>query len=182
MNQHLIHQMANRRLGIEYNVSGFESKGGRELPSPESLPTSAGESVNGVEEFRPDFRGDVNAPTVKPFLDQVVQDCMEAWEAGVGKGEPAVTDRKVKESVEVYWLRLGVSPICISVVGGPANYFQKRWDEQSIRASGGIHKDELVRRKQNQYRRQQSVSLVNASHRRCDLLTSLARGSASSVF
>lgn len=101
--------MANRRLGIEYNVSGFESKGGRDLPSPDSPPKSAAESVNEVEEFRPEFRSDVNSPTVKPFIEQVVLDCMEAWEAGVGRGEPVVNDRKIKESVEVYWLRLGVS-------------------------------------------------------------------------
>lgn len=35
---------------------------------------------------------------------------------------------------------------------------QKRWNEQCIRALGGEHKDAMVRRKQNQYRRQQSVS------------------------
>ena len=101
--------MANRRLGIEYNVSGFESKGGKDLPSPDSPPVSAEESVNGVEEFRPDFRSDVNASTVKPFLEQVAQDCMDAWAAGIGKEEPPINALKVKESVEVYWLRLGVS-------------------------------------------------------------------------
>ena len=105
--------MANRRLGIEYNVSGFESKGGRELPSPDSTPKSAAESVNGVEEFRPYYKADVNSPTVKPFLDQVVQDVMDAWEAGVGKGESVINDRKVRESVEVYWLRLGVSHLLL---------------------------------------------------------------------
>lgn len=101
--------MANRRLGIEYNVSGFESKGGRELPSPDSTPKSAAESVNGVEEFRPDFRQDVTSLTVKPFIEQVAQDVLEAWEAGVGKGEFTLSVDKVKESAEVYWLRLGVN-------------------------------------------------------------------------
>jgi hypothetical protein len=33
---------------------------------------------------------------------------------------------------------------------------------------GGVHKDELVRRKQNQYRRQQSVSLLTHSHVQSD--------------
>lgn len=160
--QHLIHMLANRRLGIEYNVLGYDSRGGRDLPDPASQPASAAESPNNTQEFRPDFRADVNAATVKPFLEQVAHDCREHWDAGMGKGEPELTDQKLKESIEVYWLRLSVSIARAYLCRAEdhvtlMDFLQKRWDEQTMRAQGGIHKDELVRRKQNQYRRQQSV-------------------------
>ena len=50
-----------------------------------------------------------------------------------------VDRKKMEESVATYWIRL-----C------------KRWEEQQARTRGEVHRDELTRRKQNQYRRQQS--------------------------
>jgi hypothetical protein len=109
--QHLVHQKANQRLGIEYHVTNFESKGGKILPAPDTSPLSASESPNGVQEFRPDFRAEVSDPRVKPFLDQVAQDVLEVWRSSIGADmwDEEVTQHKIKESVEVYWLRLGVS-------------------------------------------------------------------------
>ncbi|ORY24468.1 hypothetical protein BCR39DRAFT_546724 [Naematelia encephala] len=138
--EHLVHRMANRRLGVEYAVSQFESLGGKDLPDPASIPPPVAESANGVQEFRPQFGQDVTAESVRPFIDQVVLDCSEAWHGGVGEGEEGVDERKIQDSVVVYWTRL-----C------------KRWEEQQTRQRGEIHKDELTRRKQNQYRRQQSL-------------------------
>lgn len=114
-----------------------------------------------MQEFRPDFRAEVTDARVKPFLDQVVQDVLDVWRSGIGADmwDDESTQLKIRESVEVYWLRLGVGFLLLDGFAGPDDW-QKRWDEQTTRALGGIHKDELVRRKQNQYRRQQSVSLV----------------------
>jgi hypothetical protein len=67
------------------------------------------ESVNHVQEFRPDFRADAKAPTVQPFLEQVTADVIAEWEGGVSFQEPTTTHEKIRESVEVYWVRLGVS-------------------------------------------------------------------------
>jgi hypothetical protein len=107
--QHLVHQQANRRLGIMYNVSKFESKGDNVLPDPSSTPLGPDESVNGVQEFRPDFSAGPDALTVKPFLEQVTADVTYEWENGVARGEHEATPEKIRESVEVYWIRLGVS-------------------------------------------------------------------------
>lgn len=139
--EHLVHKMANRRLGVEYTVNGFDCKGSRELPDPSSLPPTAESSVNGVDEFRPDFRGDVSSGTVRPFLDTVVLDCKTAWtDEGFANEEPDVDDDQIVKAVHTYWTRLS-----------------KRYDEQLARNQGQVHKDELTRRKQNQYRRQQSL-------------------------
>ncbi|KAK8861753.1 hypothetical protein IAR55_002576 [Kwoniella newhampshirensis] len=138
--EHLVHKMANRRLGVEYAVSNFESKGSRELPHPETKPRTAAESPNGVSEFRPDFRGDINATSVSPFIERVVEDVVEAWESGVGVGEPDVDRERITGAVHIYWTRL-----C------------KRYDEQLHRERGEMHRDELSRKKQNTYRRQQSL-------------------------
>ena len=70
--------MANRRLGVRYSVKGFTCDGTTDLPEPMSRPPTQQESVNGVEEFRPDFSGDLNAPSVQPYIDKVVDDCMDA--------------------------------------------------------------------------------------------------------
>jgi len=86
--------MANRRMGVEYAINGFETPGTKDLPEPSAVPPSAAESVNGIDEFRPDFRGDVSASSVKPYLDQVIEDCVEAW-AEIGQDEPGVDRRKV---------------------------------------------------------------------------------------
>ena len=107
--KHLVHQQANRRLGIEYNVSKFESKGSRNLPDPSSVPPPPVESANHVHEFRPDFTQDVKAPTVRPFIQQVVEDVIAEWDIGVGYLEPETSHENIRESVEVYWVRLAVS-------------------------------------------------------------------------
>lgn len=86
--------MANRRLGVEHQVKDFEVRGTRELPDPGPVP-SVEESINGIQEFRPDFRRLSTSPTVRPFLDQVTEDVTEAWEAGLGKLEPGVDRKKV---------------------------------------------------------------------------------------
>ncbi|WVQ93692.1 hypothetical protein IAU59_000768 [Kwoniella sp. CBS 9459] len=139
--EHLVHKMANRRLGVEYLVSNFESKGSKDLPDPSSEPPKAAESANGVDEFRPDFRGDINAGDVKPFVEQVIEDVMEAWSThGLHLEEPDVDRTRVEAAVHIYWTRL-----C------------KRYDEQLHRQRGEIHRDELSRRKQNTFRRQQSL-------------------------
>ena len=90
--------MANRRLGVEYLVSQFEVVGGRDLPDPESEVLDSKDSANGVQEYRPDFRGDINATSVRPFIDVVVQDCVEAWEGGVRDGEPEADRKKVGDA------------------------------------------------------------------------------------
>ncbi|ODN75215.1 hypothetical protein L202_06412 [Cryptococcus amylolentus CBS 6039] len=138
--EHLIHKMANRRLGVEYAVSNYESKGNRTLPDPESRPLSADESPNGVSEFRPNFQGDVHADSVRPFVDQVVEDVWDAWQASAIEGDAEVDKPKIKEAMNIYWLRL-----------------MKRWEEQEASKRGEIHRDQLSRRKQNTYRRQQSL-------------------------
>ncbi|WWD16324.1 hypothetical protein CI109_100750 [Kwoniella shandongensis] len=138
--EHLVHKMANRRLGVEYAVSNFESKGSRDLPDPASEPRTAAESPNEVDEYRPDFRGDINATSVKPFIEKVVEDVVEAWDGGVGAGEPDVDRERITNAVHIYWTRLS-----------------KRYDEQLHRERGEIHRDELSRKKQNTYRRQQSL-------------------------
>jgi hypothetical protein len=107
--QHLIHQQANQRLGIEYNVSKFESKGLKYLPDPSSTPLLANQSPNMVHEMRPDFTQDVKAPTVRPFINQVVEDVIREWDGGVYQLEPVTTHEKIREAVEVYWVRLAVS-------------------------------------------------------------------------
>nr|ODO00898.1 hypothetical protein L204_01621 [Cryptococcus depauperatus CBS 7855] len=137
--EHLIHQMANRRLGIEYTVSNYESHGSKDLPDPSSRPLTANESPNRVDEFRPDFRGDANASSVKPFVNKVVDDVYDAWIAGQGD-DGEMSKKKILAATTIYWTRL-----C------------KRYDEQLHRERGEIHRDELSRRKQNQYRRQQSL-------------------------
>lgn len=138
--EHLVHKMANRRLGVEYTVSSFEVKGSKELPVPGSLAPTAENSLNGVDEFRPDFRADVSSAGVRPFLDAVTADCKEAWGEGYTTEEPEVDDDQIVKAVTTYWTRLS-----------------KRYDEQLSRERGEVHKDELTRRKQNQYRRQQSL-------------------------
>ncbi|ORX35350.1 hypothetical protein BD324DRAFT_609586 [Kockovaella imperatae] len=140
--EHLVHKMANRRLGVQYAIQGFEVRGSRELPEPGTSAPSPTESANGVQEFRPYFRGEITSPEAKPFIDQVVDDCLEAWERddGLGAGESIVMNReKMEEAVATYWIRL-----C------------KRWEEQQARIRGELHRDEITRKKQNQYRRQQS--------------------------
>ncbi len=87
--------MANRRLGVEYAVTQFEVTGSRDLPDPESSPPNIEESVIGIQEYRPDFRGDINATSVKPYIEAVVEDCVEDWEGGVGVGEPEVGQAKL---------------------------------------------------------------------------------------
>jgi hypothetical protein len=87
--------MANRRLGVEYAVTQFEVTGSRDLPDPDSEPPRIEESFNGIQEYHPDFRGDINATSVRPFIDAVVDDCVEAWEAGVGIGELEADRKKV---------------------------------------------------------------------------------------
>ncbi|WVR03639.1 hypothetical protein IAU60_000633 [Kwoniella sp. DSM 27419] len=138
--EHLVHQMANRRLGVEYAVTNFETKGTKDLPDPESEPVKAAESVNGVDEFRPNFKGDLTTDNVKEFIDTVVEDVLEAWEGGVKGDEPNVDRERIVTAVSIYWARLS-----------------KRYDEQLHRERGEIHRDELSRRKQNTYRRQQSL-------------------------
>jgi len=96
--QHLVHKLANRRLGVEYIISGFETPGTKDLPDPHSIAPTEAESVNKIDEYRPNFKGDVSASTVKPYIDQVIEDVVEAW-ADMGEDEPHV-DRK-KASVAV---------------------------------------------------------------------------------
>ena len=87
--------MANRRLGVEYPVTHFEVTGSHDLPDPESEAPSVVESTNRIQEYRPDFRGDLNATSVRPFIDAVVEDCVEAWAGGLDVGEPVADRRKV---------------------------------------------------------------------------------------
>lgn len=87
--------MANKRLGVEYSISKFETRGTKDLPEPTSTPPTIEESINGVEEYRPDFKRDVNSSDVKPFIERVIDDVEEAWEGGVKLGEPPVDRKKV---------------------------------------------------------------------------------------
>ncbi|KIR27327.1 hypothetical protein I307_04136 [Cryptococcus deuterogattii 99/473] len=104
--EHLVHKMANRRLGVEYTVSNFESKGSRDLPDPATHPLTAEESPNGVDEFRPHFGADINASTVKPFIDIVIEDVWEAWQSGQGDEDVEADRQKVFDAVKIYWTRL----------------------------------------------------------------------------
>jgi hypothetical protein len=79
--------MANRRLGVEYIVNGYETTGTSDLPDPDTEVPGVAESVNGIQEYRPDYRGDATASSVKPFLDRTVEDCVEAWQNGSWQGE-----------------------------------------------------------------------------------------------
>lgn len=88
--------MANRRLGVEYQVNGFQTPGTRDLPDPQSHAPDALESINAVDEFRPDFRTDVTSVSVEPYIEKVVEDCWQAWETGVGDGEEGVDRKKVR--------------------------------------------------------------------------------------
>jgi hypothetical protein len=72
------------------------------------------ESPNLVQEFRPDFTADVKAPTVRPFLKQVMEDVIGEWNMGVKDGEPYTSEEKIREAVEVYWVRLAVSLMACS--------------------------------------------------------------------
>lgn len=103
--------MANRRLGVEYTVSNFESKGSRDLPDPATHPLTAEESPNGVDEFRPHFGADINASTVKPFIDIVIEDVWEAWQSGQGDEDVEADRQKVFDAVRIYWTRLSVGEI-----------------------------------------------------------------------
>jgi hypothetical protein len=75
--------MANRRLGVVYNVKDYECQGTTLLPSPNSIPPTRETSVNYVQEYRPDFSADVGPAymeTVRPFLDVVEGDVAELWD------------------------------------------------------------------------------------------------------
>lgn len=126
--QHLIHKMANRRLGVEYNIAEFKTPGSKDLPDSNSIPPTAAESLSGVDEYRPVYGSDPADDAVKPFIDQVVADVTEAWEGALAAEEPEVDSqkvckvvalpfaaltRKIKEGVAVYWLRLCVSACAI---------------------------------------------------------------------
>jgi hypothetical protein len=79
---------------VEYNISGFDTPGTKDLPDPHSIAPTAAESLNKVEEFRPNFKGDVSASTVKPYIDQVIEDVVAAW-AEMGEDEPHIDRKKV---------------------------------------------------------------------------------------
>ncbi|TXT07488.1 hypothetical protein VHUM_03208 [Vanrija humicola] len=117
--EHLVHKMANRRLGVEYPVSSFEVKGSRDLPDPTNIPPTAETSVNGVDEFRPDFRADVGSASVRPFVDAVIQDVKAAWNESYSVEEPEVDGEQIVKAVQTYWTRLS-----------------KRFDEQLTRERG----------------------------------------------
>ncbi|KAL7420018.1 hypothetical protein Q5752_004982 [Cryptotrichosporon argae] len=139
--EHLVHKMANRRLGVAYSVANFETPGSSDLPEPYSTAPTASSSLVGVDEFRPDFKQDVLGDSVAPFLAAVIDDVKAEWEATYAAVEPdVVDDENIQRAVHTYWTRLA-----------------KRWDEQTARERGEVHRDELTRRKQNQYRRQQSL-------------------------
>ncbi len=79
----MIHKHANARLGVEYQVSQFETSGTSFLPSPDSDPPGPEESINGIQEYRPDFlMGDVKSPSVQPFIEKVIEDVLENWQQG----------------------------------------------------------------------------------------------------
>lgn len=146
--QHLVHKLTNRRMGVEYAVSGFEVKGSKDLPEPNPYAPGPAESINFVQEYRPVFTPDVQDDSVRTFLGVVVQDVQEAWD-GLKDSEPIDQGRvnsmmsrssQISEAVNVYWQRL-----C------------KRYEEQVTKMKGGVGREEVTRRKQNQYRRQQSV-------------------------
>nr|XP_018266855.1 uncharacterized protein I303_00835 [Kwoniella dejecticola CBS 10117]OBR89013.1 hypothetical protein I303_00835 [Kwoniella dejecticola CBS 10117] len=101
--EHLVHKMANRRIGVEYQVTNFESKGSKELPDPASTPPKADEAINGVDEYRPDFQAEWNAESVKPFIDKVIEDVMDAL-----KDEPEIDQERVVAGVQIYWTRLSL--------------------------------------------------------------------------
>ncbi|TXT05293.1 uncharacterized protein COLE_06613 [Cutaneotrichosporon oleaginosum] len=104
--EHLVHKMANRRLGVEYAVSNFEVKGTKELPMPGTIPPGADTSLNGVDEFRPDFRSDLGHPDLRPFLDAVTADVKDAWGESFATDEPEVDDDQIVKAVTTYWTRL----------------------------------------------------------------------------
>jgi len=68
------------------------------LPDPHSLVPTEIDSINKIDEFRPNFKGDVSASTVKPYIDQVIEDVVEAW-TEMGEDEPHVDRKKVSAVV-----------------------------------------------------------------------------------
>lgn len=116
MTQHLIHQRANRLLGVEYHVSGFDVPGSAVLPDPESVPPAPHQSVSGVAEHRPEYAPDQRGRGVREYLDQVVQDVLDEWPRFEGQ-EGQVDREGVAEKVNVYWVRLCVSPKCLAKAG-----------------------------------------------------------------
>lgn len=91
--------MANRRLGVEYTIADFKTPGSKMLPDCNTPPRSAADSAAGVDEYRPPYGNDPEHDQVKPFIEQVEADVIEAWEGGVGAEEPEVDAQKVTCSV-----------------------------------------------------------------------------------
>ena len=88
--------MANKRMGVEYNVSGFEVRGSGSLPNPDTPAPYPHQSANLIQEYRPDFRADIGHSSVQPFVHRVVDDVWELWQGGVGEGEPEMDRKKVR--------------------------------------------------------------------------------------
>lgn len=87
--------MANRRIGLEYPISGFRVPGTKLLPDPSSVPPPPNLSVNWVQEYRPDWSKAADAPEIKSYIDAVTGDVWAAWIGGAGEGEDAVDIAKV---------------------------------------------------------------------------------------
>lgn len=93
--QHLVHQMANRRLGLEYLVTNFRVVGSTTLPDPSDPVPPLHMSANGIQEFRPDWHKDPTDEGVAAFIEAATGDAWNAWEGGVGEGEEGVDMDKV---------------------------------------------------------------------------------------
>lgn len=93
--KHLIHQMTNRRLGVAYTISPYNIPGNKDLPEPSDTAPGPDESVNGVQEFRPDFRADSSDKDIKAFLDLIRDDVRGAWDTA----EPVDAQQLEEEQV-----------------------------------------------------------------------------------
>lgn len=83
---------------MEYLIAGFETKGTKDLPSHLSVAPTAAESINHVDEYRPDFKGDVTNPSVRTYIERVVDDCLENWAAHMDGTDEEPDRRKVSRA------------------------------------------------------------------------------------
>lgn len=180
MVQHMVHQHLNRRIGLEYAISGFEVPGSPLLLPPQPAGSAeipvVGTSLNSIQEYRPDYTKTNEDAEIRELLDLVVEEVWGRWNRGGNEGEQGVDREKVCNvrilhdqilthilgSVQRQYLLESFNGayrdlICTEHVGSSL-IVQKRWQEQLARERGETHRDEISRRKQNQYRRQQSVS------------------------
>jgi hypothetical protein len=91
--------MANRRLGVQYPVKYHESLGTPHLPAPNTRAPPLEESLNRVQEYRPDYNHTPQEDeSVAEFLYIIKEDVWNAWEQEHGDMEEVEGVNKSKVS------------------------------------------------------------------------------------